>query len=331
MNTGKSPMGRKPANHYNDGHEIERGILERNYYMTGRLTAFRTTVPDVIADVVKMTDINVQNRRDLPFMICEKAGDAANRFSTMLDLSEIETSLTNISAEVKSLSNRTEEQEAKEKELKLQSDALLWVDGAMAELELIEALEKELDEASTLLGKYRHTLEDFMGHYNEYLRLKPVKEAVSEFNQLQEMFNSIGKEKEQLSVKSSYVSSYLSAEQSVCLLKSAPDALMDWAVLSELYEERKELAMVLSLQGINKAYTMGEQEVKSLEPANAAILELLTVGEGYTELANTQRKLSEMRNAERSYAYMTAQTAKEAHIAAETAFTELMPYILWLK
>jgi len=338
MNT---PQGKSPVRHGEkacqvitriDGHEIERGILERNYYKYDgeRLTAFRNTVPDVIADVVRMTDINVQNRRDLPFMICEKAGDAANRFSTMLDLSEIETSLTNISAEVKSLSNRTEEQEAREKELKLQSDALLWVDGAMAELELIEAMEKEIDEASILLGKYRHALEDFMGRYNEYLRLKPVKEAISEFNQLQEMFSSIGKEKERLSMKSSCVSSYLSAEQSVCLLKSAPDALMDWAVLSELYEERKELSnKVLSLQGINKAYTMGEQEVKALEPANAAILELLTVGEGYTELSNTQRKLSEMRNAERSYntAYMTAQTAKEAHIAAETAFTELMPDI----
>ena len=105
---------------------------------------------------------------------------------------------------------------------------------------------------------------------------------------------------------------------------------MDWAVLSELYEERKELSnTVLSLQGIKKAYTMGEQEVKSLEPANAAILELLTLGESYTELSNTQKKLSEMRNTERSYntAYMTAQTAKEAHIAAETAFIELMPDI----
>ena len=79
-----------------DGHTIRRSWSKsaNTYSMDGvNYSAFRTSVPAAIAEVVNMDTINVQRRRDVPFMVYWKATENAQQFSQMLDIDEIDRSI----------------------------------------------------------------------------------------------------------------------------------------------------------------------------------------------------------------------------------------------
>lgn len=74
----------------------------KNAYMLNdkEFTTFRTGVPDPIKAVLKLDDINIQRRRDLPYMVYAKASECASQFSDMMDLAEIDTVVGNINKAV---------------------------------------------------------------------------------------------------------------------------------------------------------------------------------------------------------------------------------------
>ena len=80
-------------------------------------TTFRTSVPSPIAELLRLDTINIQRRRDLPFMVYFKASDCANQFSEMMDLSEIDNIITNSNKSVKVHSDDVEQLKTKKAEI----------------------------------------------------------------------------------------------------------------------------------------------------------------------------------------------------------------------
>ena len=103
-----------------DGNTIKRSWSKgKNAYSLDdkEFTTFRTSVPSPIADLLRLDTINIQRRRDLPFMVYFKASDCANQFSEMMDLSEIDNIITNSNKSVKVHADDVEQLKAKKAEI----------------------------------------------------------------------------------------------------------------------------------------------------------------------------------------------------------------------
>lgn len=124
-----------------DGHAIKRAWSKsaNTFEMDGvGFSAFRTAVPAAIAEVINMDSINVQRRRDVPFMVYWKATDNADQFSQMLDIDEINRSITTINKDVRDAQQATTALEDDIILTKQKADEMAWLDDALAEFDYIE-------------------------------------------------------------------------------------------------------------------------------------------------------------------------------------------------
>lgn len=129
----------------------------KNAYSLGdkEFTTFRTGVPEPIARLLNIEDINIQRRRDLPFMVYFKASECANQFSDMMDLAEIDTIIAASNKSVKQHTEKVEklkqEKECIEDELKSYTD----LDDALDELESLKCLKMTIDDKTASVERLK--------------------------------------------------------------------------------------------------------------------------------------------------------------------------------
>lgn len=149
-----------------DDHTIIRsyGSNENAYYLDGddadhKFENFRTDVPKQVKEIINMSDVNLQKRRDPPFMIGEKASENASRFSQMLDLQEIGTSIANVNRYVKEAKQDIEVCKVEIENLQSEIKKLDDVESAMLELEAITTSEKESAQVDADVTNLRRLLD----------------------------------------------------------------------------------------------------------------------------------------------------------------------------
>ncbi len=115
--------------------------------------AFGNNVPQPIADLVNMDDLNFQGQHDKPFWFCETAGEVSRQLNSIVNLEVIDRTLSNIdggirdaNAEIKLTKKRLEDAEEQQKEL-------AFVISLDAELSHVEELEKESRQKAVELAR----------------------------------------------------------------------------------------------------------------------------------------------------------------------------------
>lgn len=89
-----------------DDFEIRRikskGGGSNTYELNGaEFKSFSTSVPDTIQSLLKLSSLNFQGQFDAPFWFAESAGSVSRQLNAIIDLSVIDTTLSNISHEVR--------------------------------------------------------------------------------------------------------------------------------------------------------------------------------------------------------------------------------------
>ncbi len=69
-----------------------------------RFRAFGTSVPEPIAKLLQLSEVNFQDQHDAPFWFALSAGEVSRRLNAIIDLSVIDTSLSNAAGAVKKAS-----------------------------------------------------------------------------------------------------------------------------------------------------------------------------------------------------------------------------------
>lgn len=334
-------QGRSPVKHGKktcfvravvDGHSIERGIAERNYYnLDGdRLTAFRTTVPEQIADLVNMADINFQARRDLPFMVSEKPGEAANRFSTMLDVNEIGESLSAIAVEVGTVKAKNEETEAALKQVESELGLLDWIEEATEAMQTIEALESHRAELKQSLDRYDAFLRRFKETYGEAVKLKPVIQAGEELASIICMANQTVEKRTKIVSMIAKHDRLLKETGRMELLKPSEAALNALhALLTEAGNKAEKETKYARLVKLHETFTAAEKQTKRLSCLPEAAKMLLAVSEEAASRSNVSARLVYLASKASLYrsAIESAGSKENAYNEAKTAFTDAMPHI----
>jgi DNA repair ATPase RecN len=130
-----------------DGRKIVRSRGSENAYRLDEqeYKAFRTDVPDAIAKLLNMTEVNFQGQHDPIYWFSSTAGDVSRQLNAVVDLSIIDATLAetvrmfNKAKTVVQIAEETLSRSVAER------DGLAWVADADADLKKVEESEAEME------------------------------------------------------------------------------------------------------------------------------------------------------------------------------------------
>ena len=166
-----------------DGRTIVRKRArtgDNSYVMDGReFKAFGYSVPDPIASVLNVSDVNFQGQLDQSFWLSLSAGEVSRQLNAVVDLTIIDSSLEEINRRIRSTNQLVETRKdilTKAKETKL---ALDWVTDADVELRLVEHADADHVESRGACVRLRNMV-DLMADKSR--QLLDVKTRLDQLN-----------------------------------------------------------------------------------------------------------------------------------------------------
>ncbi len=102
-------------------------------------TAFRNDVPQAIANDLNLSDINFQGSRESDFWFRNTAGEVSRQLNSIVNLDIIDSTLSNVTSEIKKTKMEIEISTAKIKKLKKMKKGLAYGKAADRELSVLES------------------------------------------------------------------------------------------------------------------------------------------------------------------------------------------------
>ncbi len=131
------------------------------YEMDGEeFKSFSTSVPSAISTALGMSEINFQGQYDSPFWFSESAPEVSRQLNSVIDLSIIDSSLSNIASLVRKASDRKEFSEERLSKSKEQLQSLEGQRERISEFKKLKRLSNTHEEISNRADRLRNLLED---------------------------------------------------------------------------------------------------------------------------------------------------------------------------
>jgi DNA repair protein SbcC/Rad50 len=138
-------------------YSIKIGKEEKNF------TAIGKQIPFDVQKALNLSDSNIQQQREAYFLIDKSAGLVSKELNKISGLSDIDTTIKLISAEINSINSSIRENNNRIAEDKESIKGTEWVIGADKELTLLETIETEIQS----LDKFIDNLETLLRKYSE--------------------------------------------------------------------------------------------------------------------------------------------------------------------
>jgi exonuclease SbcC len=122
-----------------------KGKSKNEYWLNDKVyKAFGQSVPDDIAQVINMNNVNIQRQLDGPFLLNETPGEVAKHFNKLAHLEKIDTGMRNILSWIRRLEQSITATRNEQKELKAQYKQLSYVDRMEQDVEVLEDMEQHV-------------------------------------------------------------------------------------------------------------------------------------------------------------------------------------------
>ena len=239
---------------FNDQEEI---IDEQEY------TGFGVNVPDPIAQLINMTDVNLQAQLDNPFLLLDTPGEVARYLNRAVKLDDIDTGLSAIGSKYKttnqSLSFEKNEQEEAERLIK-QFDYLPSFHEDIEALEQMEKDKKEsfqkMEKLSFLIGRIKKGEEWLQG-------APPIKEIKQEIEAIiisNQALHELSKKADKLDDILSEISKQKEKIKESTLLKKAGEAIE--VQLKKLPHLKEIQSNIIKLNNIISSVSLEENKIE---------------------------------------------------------------------
>jgi DNA repair protein SbcC/Rad50 len=132
-----------------DGHKIVRKKGKRTncYYLDGqKFSAMGANVPEPIARILNIDDLNIQNQHDSSFWFSKTSGQVSRELNSIVNLGMIDESLANIQNKLRQAKSETEFTRQRLETAREQSNKLEWVKAANEQLQFVESLSHLYDK-----------------------------------------------------------------------------------------------------------------------------------------------------------------------------------------
>lgn len=197
------------------GNTVKRikGNGENSYSLNGsRYTAFGTGVPDEVANLLNVGEVNFQGQHDPPFWFGLTPGQVSKELNAVVNLDLIDRTLSAAASEVRQAKATVNVSENRLIEARERRDRLKWVKQATADFAMIDEkhnqLSKDCEKRSrlaTLLETASQLASDYQDATEAHSRLSEVVSlgekaaAIQEkISRLSELINSISDREQQL-------------------------------------------------------------------------------------------------------------------------------------
>jgi uncharacterized protein YfcZ (UPF0381/DUF406 family) len=139
-----------------DDHVIKRSKGKKgNLYQLDRVDppyeAFGVTVPDDIAQVLNLDEINFQGQLDAPFLFSLSSGDIARELNRVVALDLIDSSLANIASEVRRANDSVKTSQERLALAENKCQELGWVQQADQALQKLERVYQQVQDAQEVV------------------------------------------------------------------------------------------------------------------------------------------------------------------------------------
>lgn len=294
-----------------DGKVITRSWSKSsNVYKLGdkELTAFKTDVPVEIKSLVNISDINIQRRRDVPFMVYSKDTDNAEMFSQMLDLDEINTVITNSNAFVKDDKKEKTEAETATAELEKTLADYSTIDEAKESLDVLLASIEKLDISNAEISNLKKLLDDYRSNRNRLQQWEGITEGIEALQALSGQADELSELSESLDELQELQSKYSNREKRVDDLKGIlPAAEALDALKLEADKVSKNRADVQAI------HTLGKRTLEATKTANL----YAQANEAYDSMLKLE--ISSAKADEFKYETENLKSLKRAYIECKTS------------
>jgi DNA repair exonuclease SbcCD ATPase subunit len=196
------PSGESFRSHFSDNPTrviatLTDGVIERsksnktNVYMRDEklLEAFGQDVPEPIASLWRLTDINIQRQFDQPFLLSQSASDISRKLNEVTNLDKIDTSITYILQRVREIDQDIKltqlEIARQEQELK-QYD---WLPAAKRDMDQLRGLSDKMGKTESryrLLTTLLETLSMYKQKIDSLFYVDPTEHMISQLTDLSE-------------------------------------------------------------------------------------------------------------------------------------------------
>lgn len=154
-----------------------------NYYTLNdkKFSAIRTSVPKEISEIYGIDTVNVQRRRDVPFMVYYKDTECAKQFGDMLDVSEIDRTVSASNSRVKDLKSHCDSLLSAINTNKEKIDSLSWTKMA----------ENEFKDIKKHISEFKASKEKYSTYYSLYNEIIQAKDQLSKYDRLPECIKQL--------------------------------------------------------------------------------------------------------------------------------------------
>ena len=145
-----------------DGNIIERIKDKDNIYKLNDLEfkSFGQDVPEEIKKAINFSDVNFQYQMDAPFLLSKSPGEVARYLNKIVNLDEIDLSISNISSLLRKKNQEKEFKENNLTNLKKEKEGYNWINSAERLLKRAEKLEEEIVEGDKVFDEISLLIED---------------------------------------------------------------------------------------------------------------------------------------------------------------------------
>jgi exonuclease SbcC len=133
------------------GGEQDEAIITRtkdkdNLYLLGdeRFEAFGSDVPEEIKKTLNLSEINLQQQLDSPFLLTESPGGVAKHFNQVANLDQIDQGLKFVQSKIQKLGNEISVKEDDIKALAEQAESYSYLDKMEEDIETVEFLQEHM-------------------------------------------------------------------------------------------------------------------------------------------------------------------------------------------
>lgn len=137
----------------------KRGHKVNLYKLDGKpFEAFKSDVPEEIAQVLKMGDVTFQRQHDSPYWFSESAGSVSRRLNSIVNLGIIDTTLSSLASSLRKAHTEVEVVEERLKEARVQKANNKRALAMDASLRVVEGLETEVGKTASRIASLDHLL-----------------------------------------------------------------------------------------------------------------------------------------------------------------------------
>jgi DNA repair protein SbcC/Rad50 len=186
--------------------ESNEYILKDNANNQKTFEAVNKDVPKDISDFFKLTDVNIQQQHDAPFLLSASASDVAKYFNKIVRLDVIDTVLGNVESERRDINKKIKETENEKKSFEKQLEDFDWIEKAVLladKIKIIDDRINELDDGWQVIDAevkdyliQKNFLKDFPDIKTAKLFIEKIESINIDYDLLSELEKSIEKYRE---------------------------------------------------------------------------------------------------------------------------------------